>query len=194
MYKIDNPVEISAVPKVYDEQTLVVQAQHGNRAAFSELVRYHREGVINVVYRMCGDVHLAEDAAQEAFIRAWQHLPSYQHRSPFRNWLYRIATNLALDMLRRERDMVDVDEVQLRTHTKGPEDSMDQSERAEMVRTAVLALPSASRAVLVLREYEGLSYKEIANTLGIPIGTVMSRLNYARGCLAKSLASLMDVR
>ena len=194
MYKIDNPVEISAVPKVYDEQTLVAQAQHGNRAAFSELVRYHREGVINVVYRMCGDVHLAEDAAQEAFIRAWQHLPSYQHRSPFRNWLYRIATNLALDMLRRERDMVDVDEVQLRTHTKGPEDSMDQSERAVMVRTAVLALPSASRAVLVLREYEGLSYKEIANTLGIPIGTVMSRLNYARGCLAKSLASLVDVK
>lgn len=194
MYKIDNPVEISAVPKVYDEQTLVAQAQHGNRAAFSELVRYHREGVINVVYRMCGDVHLAEDAAQEAFIRAWQHLPSYQHRSPFRNWLYRIATNLALDMLRRERDMVDVDEVQLRTRTKGPEDSVDQSERAEMVRTAVLALPSASRAVLVLREYEGLSYKEIANTLGIPIGTVMSRLNYARGCLAKSLASLVDVK
>ena len=194
MYKIDNPAEISAVPKVYDEQTLVAQAQHGNRAAFSELVRYHREGVINVVYRMCGDVHLAEDAAQEAFIRAWQHLPSYQHRSPFRNWLYRIATNLALDMLRRERDMVDVDEVQLRTHTKGPEDSMDQSERAVMVRTAVLALPSASRAVLVLREYEGLSYKEIANTLGIPIGTVMSRLNYARGCLAKSLASLVDVK
>ena len=193
MYKIDNPVEISAVPKVYDEPTLVAQAQHGNRAAFSELVRYHREGVINVVYRMCGDVHLAEDAAQEAFIRAWQHLPGYQPRSPFRNWLYRIATNLALDMLRRERDMLDVDEVQLRTHTKGPEDSMDQSERAEMVRAAVLALPSASRTVLVLREYEGLSYKEIADTLGIPIGTVMSRLNYARGCLAKSLASLMDV-
>ena len=147
MYKIDNPVEISAVSKVYDEPTLVAQAQHGNRAAFSELVRYHREGVINVVYRMCGDVHLAEDAAQEAFIRAWQHLPGYQPRSPFRNWLYRIATNLALDMLRRERDTVDVDEVQLRTRTKGPEDLMDQSERAEMVRAAVLALPSASRAV-----------------------------------------------
>jgi RNA polymerase sigma-70 factor (ECF subfamily) len=193
MYKIDNPVELRAVPKVYDEQNLVAQAQHGNRAAFSELVRYHREGVINVVYRMCGDVHLAEDAAQEAFIRAWQHLPGYQPRSPFRNWLYRIATNLALDMLRRERDMVDVDEVQLRTRTKSPEDSLDQSERAEMVCAAVLALPSASRAVLVLREYEGLSYKEIADTLGIPIGTVMSRLNYARGCLAKSLASLMDV-
>ena len=192
MKRSDKPVRIMAVPEVYDEQALVAQAQHGDRAAFSELVRHHREGVINVVYRMCGDAQLAEDAAQEAFIRAWQHLPGYQPRSLFRNWLYRIATNLALDTLRRERDTVDVDKVQLRTHLRGPEDSFDQSERAEMVREAVLALPTASRTVLVLREYEGLSYRKIADTLGIPIGTVMSRLNYARGCLAESLAFMMD--
>ena len=145
-----------------------------------------------MVYRMCGDPQLAEDAAQEAFIRAWQKLPGYQPRSPFRNWLYRIATNVALDMLRRERETVDVDKVQLRTRTIGPEDSFDQSERAEFVREAVLALPPASRAVLVLREYEGLSYRQIAETLGIPIGTVMSRLNYARTQLAATLAPLVE--
>ena len=182
-----------AVSEIYDEPFLIDEAKRGDRAAFSELVRYHRKGVINIVYRMCGDPQLAEDAAQEAFIRAWQHLPSYQPRSPFRNWLYRIATNVALDTLRRERESVPLDAVQLQSPKAGPERSYDRNEQAEQVRAAVLALPEASRAVLVLREYEGLAYKEIAAALGIPIGTVMSRLNYARGCLAESLESMMEL-
>ena len=188
----DNPVKNMVAPAMYNEAELVSQAQHRDRSAFGDLVRHHRAGVINVVYRMCGDAQLAEDAAQEAFIRAWQKLPSYQPRSPFRNWLYRIATNVALDTLRRERETVDVDKVQLRARTVGPEDSFEKSEKEEFVRNAVLALPAASRAVLVLREYEGLSYKEIAATLGIPIGTVMSRLNYARIHLAATLAPLVE--
>ena len=192
MNQIDNSVKIMVAPANYNESELVSQSQHGDRSAFGDLVRHHRAGVINVVYRMCGDPQLAEDAAQEAFIRAWQKLPGYQPRSPFRNWLYRIATNVALDMLRRERETVDVDKVQLRARTVGPEDSFDKSEREELVRNAVLALPSASRAVLVLREYEGLSYRQIAETLGIPIGTVMSRLNYARTHLAATLAPLVE--
>ena len=192
MKQSDISAKIMVAPAIINESELVSQAQQGDRSAFGELVRHHRSGVINVVYRMCGDPQLAEDSAQEAFIRAWQKLPGYQPRSPFRNWLYRIATNVALDTLRRERDTVDVDKVQLSTRTQGPEDSFDQSERAELVREAVLALPPASRAVLVLREYEGLSYKQIAATLGIPIGTVMSRLNYARTQLAATLAPLVE--
>ena len=192
MKQSDISAKIMVAPAIINESELVSQAQLGDRSAFGELVRHHRSGVINVVYRMCGDPQLAEDSAQEAFIRAWQKLPGYQPRSPFRNWLYRIATNVALDTLRRERDTVDVDKVQLSTRTQGPEDSFDQSERAELVREAVLALPPASRAVLVLREYEGLSYKQIAATLGIPIGTVMSRLNYARTQLAATLAPLVE--
>ena len=183
---------IVTAPDGSSEQELIAQAKRGDRAAFGELVHHHREGVINIVYRMCGDVHLAEDAAQEAFIRAWQHLPGYQPRSPFRNWLYRIATNVALDILRRDRETVDVDAIRLRAPTEGPEGSFDQLERAEMVREAVLALPPASRAVLVLREYEALSYREIAETLGIPIGTVMSRLNYARQRLVEYLTPYME--
>lgn len=175
------------------ERELIVQAQQGDRRAFGELVRLHHSGVINVVYRMCGDANLAEDAAQEAFIRAWQHLPNYKPRSPFRNWVYRIATNAALDTLRRERETEDVDEMPLATPEDGPEALVEKVERGERVRQAVLALPPASRAVLVLREYEGLSYQEIAETLGIPIGTVMSRLNYARGQLRKSLSSYLEV-
>lgn len=174
------------------ELELITQAQRGDRRAFGELVRRHREGVVNVVYRMCGETNLAEDAAQEAFIRAWQHLPGYQPQSPFRNWVYRIATNVALDALRRERETVDIDTLSLAASDEGPETTLEGKERGERVRQAVLALPPASRAVLVLREYEGLSYREIADTLGIPIGTVMSRLNYARNRLRESLAPYLE--
>lgn len=174
------------------ELDLIALAQRGDRQAFGELVRRHREGVINVVYRMCGDVNLAEDAAQEAFIRAWQHLHSYRPRSLFRNWVYRIATNAALDVLRRERETVDIDTLPLEASDEGPEATVEDKEQGERVRQAVLALPPASRAVLILREYEGLAYQEIADTLNIPIGTVMSRLNYARDRLRESLSRYLE--
>jgi len=176
----------AAAPPGEIEHNLVTRAQQGDREAFSELVRCHREGVINVVYRMCGDAGLAEDAAQEAFIRAWQHLASYQPRSPFRNWVYRIAANVALDVLRRKKETVDVEAVPVAAPGPGPEAALIEQERAERVRQAVLALPSASRAVLVLREYEGLSYQDIAYTLDIPMGTAqrcpsfLSHAMYAR--------------
>jgi RNA polymerase sigma-70 factor (ECF subfamily) len=175
------------------EFDLITAARQGDLHAFDELVRRHREAVITVVYRLCGDVHLAEDAAQEAFIRAWQHLDSYQPRSPFRNWVYRIAINAALDALRavrQEPEPVDVDATA--SADDRPEALVERAEQAEGVRQAVLSLPPASRAVLVLREYEGLSYREIADTLDIPVGTVMSRLSYARGRLRQALAPWLE--
>ena len=175
------------------EIELIARAQAGDKRAFGQLVRRHREGVVNVVYRMCGDANLAEDSAQEAFIRAWQRLASYHPKAPFRNWLYRIASNVTVDTLRRERESVDIDQVAVATADNGPREVVEGRERGEIVRQAVLALPEASRAVLVLREYEGLSYQEIADTLDIPKGTVMSRLNYARNLLRESLAPYLEV-
>ncbi len=177
---------------VENEAELIARAQEGDRRAFNRLVLRHREGVINVVYRMCGDANFADEAAQEAFIRAWQHLPGYRPRSPFRNWLYRIATNVARDALRREEKTVDIDMVPVADSTQGPRAALEAQELSERVQQAVLSLPPASRAVLVLREYEGLSYKEIADTLGIPMGTVMSRLNYARNLLRESLGPYVE--
>ncbi|MBN2148422.1 MAG: sigma-70 family RNA polymerase sigma factor [Anaerolineales bacterium] len=178
-----------------DELDLVARAQQGDRAAFGELVRRYYPGAVSVVYRMCGDGQMAEDAAQEAFLQAWLHLSSYRPRSSspsgLRNWLYRIAVNAAVDILRRERQPVpqDVDDLPIADPQPGPEASLVSEERAALVKRAVLALSPASRAVLVLREYEGLSYQEIAATLDIPVGTVMSRLNYARSQLRTSLES-----
>ena len=177
---------------VIEESSLITQAQQGNRDAFADLVCRHRAGVVNVVYRMCGDASLAEDAAQVAFIRAWQNLPKFQPRAPFRGWLYQIALNAARDMLRREKPQVDIEELPLAGPAEKVETRVEQQERARQVRQAVLSLPEACRAALVLREYEGLSYQEIASALDISAGTVMSRLHYARGRLAELLNPLLE--
>lgn len=172
-----------------NETELVIMAQHGDRNAFSELVRLHAQGVLNVVYRMCGDAQIAEDAAQETFVRAWLHLSSFRPRASLRNWLYRIGVNAATDMIRKQKHILpdDLEDLQLRDPQLGPEALFSQEEQKALVQKAVLSLPDASRAVLVLREYEGLSYHEIADTLDIPVGTVMSRLNYARKVLKDKL-------
>ncbi len=175
-----------------EESSLIAQAQQGDREAFSELVCRYRAGAINVVYRMCGDASLAEDAAQVAFIRAWQALPKFQPRPAFRGWLYRIAVNAAHDMLRREKPEVALDDLSLASPADKVETQVEQRERARRVRQAVLSLPEASRAALVLREYEGLSYQEIAEALEISTGTVMSRLSYARGRLLEMLKPVLE--
>jgi len=187
-------MKVLEVDTTADETGLVSKAQAGDREAFGELVRCYRVRVINVVYHMCGDANLAEDAAQEAFIRAWQHLLDFQPHSSFRNWLYRIAVNTALDISRRERPDVDVESLELASPGENIEADLEQQERSRQIRQAVLGLPQASRGVLILREYEGLSYREIAETLDISIGTVMSRLNYARTRLAEILRPLMEGR
>jgi RNA polymerase sigma-70 factor (ECF subfamily) len=180
------------------EMELIDEAQDGDRNAFSELVQVHAQGVLNVIYRMCGDVQLAEDAAQETFIRAWQNLSTYRPQASLRNWLYRIAVNAATDMLRKERRILpdDIEDLHLSDGRPGLETLVSQRERVMLVQRAILSLPDASRAVLVLREYEGLSYQEISSTLDIPVGTVMSRLNYARNLLKAKLEpqlSLLEV-
>jgi RNA polymerase sigma-70 factor (ECF subfamily) len=171
------------------ETELILKARDGDRNAFNELVRIHARGVMNVIYRMCGDAQVAEDAAQETFIRAWSHLGSFRVDMSLRNWLYRIALNTATDMLRKEKRILpgDVDDFFLADPQPGPEGIYLQEERTALVQAAIQSLPDASRAVLVLKEYEGLSYREIADALDIPIGTVMSRLNYARKTLKEKL-------
>jgi RNA polymerase sigma-70 factor (ECF subfamily) len=181
---------------VTNEAELVTQAQGGDRNAFSELVRIHARGVFNVVYHMCGDALVAEDASQETFIRAWQNLGSYRPQTSLRNWLYRIAFNAGTDMLRKEKRILpnDIEDLNLKDERPDPESLAAQKERTAIVQRAVMSLPDASRAVLVLREYEGMSYHEIADALDIPVGTVMSRLNYARKLLKDTLKPRLSLQ
>jgi len=175
--------------RAIDETVLIQRAKSGDRSAFSELVCIHAQGVRNVIYRLCGDEQIAEDAAQEAFLRAWLHLASYRPQASFRSWLYRIAVNAASDLLRRGKRILPnaLEDLPLPDPGPGPEALLFLEEQRATVKEAVLSLPEACRGVLVLREYEGLSYQEIADALEIPIGTVMSRLSYARRLLRKKL-------
>jgi len=176
-----------SIPNAELEAVLVEKAQSGDRNAYGELVRQHHSGVVNVVYRLCGDAELAQDAAQDAFIRAWLNLPSFRPDTSLRNWLYRIAVNAALDVLRRDTKTADTDfeTLSMPDPQADPETALLQKERAIAVQQAILTLTEATRAVLVLREYGELSYQEIATALDIPLGTVMSRLNYARNQLKR---------
>jgi len=174
---------------VEDESAMIEQAQHGDRNAFGELVSRYYPGVVRVVYRLCGDTGLAEDMAQEAFLRGWINLPSFRLHSSLRNWLYRIAVNATLDVLRRRTEETLEDEAaqMVPDQADGPEMTLIEKERVALLQQAMRALPEAARTVLVLREYGGLSYREIASVLDVPVGTVMSRLNYARNRLREML-------
>lgn len=177
------------------DQELITDALRGDTHAYGEVVVRYRNSVVNVVYRMCGDAQLAEEAAQEAFIRAWQHLSRYRPDLPFRAWIFRIAINAALDAIRSGKrlfELDDMDEDSLVEESPNPELLLVQREQVKRVRKAVLELPPPSRSALVLREYGGMSYADIATALEIPIGTVMSRLNSARSQLRVALAGMME--
>jgi RNA polymerase sigma-70 factor (ECF subfamily) len=171
------------------ETTLIELAQRGDRNAFGELVRRYHPGVVLVVYRLCGDAGLAEDMAQETFLRAWLNLTTFHPQSPLRNWLYRIAVNGALDVLRRkpEETLENEETLMLPDQAACPETALIEKEKVAQLQQAMHSLPEAARSVLILREYGGLSYQEIASVLDVPVGTVMSRLNYARNRLRELL-------
>ncbi len=170
------------------EAALTARAQQGDREAFAALIRSHYPGLVRVIYRLCGDAGLAEDAAQETFLKAWQRLISFTPGTSLKSWLYRIGVNTALDALRRGWNApVDLEAVSAADDAAGPEEALLQKERSRTVQAAILSLSEANRAILVLREYGGLSYAEIAAVLDIPAGTVMSRLNYARNRLRERL-------
>jgi RNA polymerase sigma-70 factor (ECF subfamily) len=156
------------------------------------LVLRYRKLALGVAYRVSGDATLAEDIAQEAFVRVWNKLPTFRPEGSFKGWLCRIAANLTIDALRRRKPTVDIAETSLPALADGPEASVLREERAAAVREAITSLPLHSRTALVLREYEGLSYKEIADVLDIPLGTVKSRLSDARLRLQSQLASYLE--
>jgi RNA polymerase sigma-70 factor (ECF subfamily) len=172
------------------DRELVREAQDGSHEAFEALVRKYSERAFRVAYRVVRNEELAADVLQEAFIKAYRGLRSFENRSAFYTWLYRIVVNLALDRRRRERPGVSVeweDEVARNVDVRvaqppstSPETESARAEVRELVARGVRELPDGQREVLLLREVEGLSYQEIAATMGISKGTVMSRLHYAR--------------
>ncbi len=175
------------------EPELVELSRQGDQQAFARLVHLYYRPVVSIGYRMTGDPALAEDIAQETFLKVWDNLPGFvpERSSSFRAWVLRIARNTAIDFYRQRRQSSELDE-RLEDGGPTPEVQALRNERDRAVQEAIMRLPDRSREVLVLREYGGLSYREIAESLEIPIGTVMSRLNYARNALRKELAPYLE--
>jgi RNA polymerase sigma-70 factor (ECF subfamily) len=184
-----------------DDQALVERCRGGDVAAFEPLVEKYRQRVWRLAYNVLREQEEAWDVAQEAFIRAWQALPSFRGQSAFYTWLFRIAMNVAQDRLRQrgargrafgtervpeedmDRVMVDAD--------PRPDETAARAEQRMRIRQALDTLSESHRAIIMLSDLEGLSYREIAEVLDIPMGTVMSRLHNARKRLRDALGPLL---
>jgi RNA polymerase sigma-70 factor (ECF subfamily) len=154
--------------------------------AFGELVRRHQDFVYGAALRVVKNPTIAEDLAQEAFVRAYRGLPEFRYESQLRSWLYRIVTNLALNAVTRKREYAH-DDVPERSAAPSAERSAHDSLLADEMHNAIGDLPEELRRCLVLREYEGMSYQEIADATGLPLNTVRTRILRARRSLRSSL-------
>ena len=174
-----------------DESFLIARAQRGDPSAFEEIVRLYQRRVYGVALRIVRAHDVADDVTQEAFLRAWRSLERFELGRPFGPWVCRIAANLAVNHVRspraREEGLPD-GHAETRTNAPGPLGALLDAEGATVLEKAMGQLPQEQRAVLVLRVVEELSYAEIAETLGISPGTVMSRLFRARERLAQALS------
>lgn len=170
-----------------DERELVERAQRGETAAFGELVRAHQASVFNVCLRLMGEQAEAEDAAQEAFIRAYGRLSTFQPERPFGPWMRRVAANVCLNRLEARREALPLDEERDEAAELTPEASRVQTEQSQAVRAALASLPAHYRAVVELRHFQELSYDAIAAELNLPLSDVKSHLFRARKMLAEKL-------
>jgi RNA polymerase sigma-70 factor, ECF subfamily len=190
-----------ADPLPTDDQTLIERARSGDVAAFEPLVQKYRDRAWRLAFNVLRDREDAWDVTQEAFVRAWQALPSFRGQSAFYTWLFRIVVNVASDRARQraargrafgtervpeeewERTMVD--------EGAAPDVEARRAEERERIMRALSALPEHHRTIIMLSDLEGLSYREIAEVLDVPMGTVMSRLHHARKRLRDVLGPLL---
>ena len=170
---------------------LVQKTLAGDDAAFQELMQKYQRRIFRICYRITGSAAAAEDAAQEAFVRAYFALKRFDQSRPLLPWLVRIAVNRAISTAARESSYVALPESFSETPAREQEEAARSAELARSAAEAVAALPPKLRVVLTLRVFEELSYHEIAETLKISIGTVMSRLSRGRERIRDKLRGLL---
>ncbi len=180
------------------DRELVTRAGAGDQEAFEQLVRDNQNRVYSLAVRLVGDREEAADLAQEAFLKAWQGLSSFQGESSFSTWIYRLTTNVCIDYLRRKKRRQEVEPaVSLDDEDSGwaepadagqdPQRKLEEAERSRALSRGLERLPEHQRQVLVMRELSGLSYQEIGAATGLDLGTVKSRIARARLALRKIL-------
>ncbi|MCR4398705.1 MAG: sigma-70 family RNA polymerase sigma factor [Firmicutes bacterium] len=182
-------------------EEMVRRAKAGDRSALEALISANEKRLYNFIYRLTGDPDDAADLTQETFLRVCTSIRYFRGDASFVSWLYRIASNVCVDRARRRarRQTLSLDAPVvledgecswvLRDRSPEPGDLAEQTEVREVVRLAIATLPSDYRTVVVLHDLQDLSYREIADVVGCPIGTVKSRLNRGRSALRKRLMS-----
>ena len=188
-----------------EERRLIEQSRQGDQGAFDALVRRYEKQLYNTAYRLTGSYDDASDLAQEAFVRAWNNLRSFRGDASFSTWLYRIVTNVFLDERKRRRarpqrsleEALGSDENtvtrQFEDAGPTPQDRVEERERWQILQKAIAELPAPQRVMVVLYHTENRSYEEIAQIMGLPMGTVKSRLNRARLALKNKLAPVAEL-
>lgn len=185
------------------DKELVTRVKRGDRAAFDLLFGRYQHKILSLVARHVRDPQEAEDVAQEAFIKAFRALPRFRGESAFYTWLYRIAINTAHNhqMARSRRPPgvdIDVGDAQFMDgadrliESESPDAAASRDELAEAIDQAIAALPDDLRSALALREFEGLSYEQIAAIMECPVGTVRSRIFRAREAVDRRIGHLLD--
>ena len=178
------------------EADLLAQARGGSLLAFEEIVKRYERRVYGIALRIVRRHEVADDVAQEAFMRAHQALSTFDLARPFGPWICRIAANLAINHVRspeaREEPLPE-GHAEAPSPARGALDLVLEREAREVLERALLGLPAEQRAVFALRTFEELSYREIADALGISMGTVMSRLSRARERLREALAPYLGL-
>ncbi len=172
------------------ETGLMLRVKAGDRAAFAELFGVFEKPILNYLFRLGRNRALAEDLLQEAFLRVWKAAGTWEPTAKVSTWIFRIAHNLFLNEAarRREKPLDGADE----TSHADPSADLHRRELQAAVKKAVDALPEGEREVLLLSEFDGFKYAEISEVLGIPVGTVKSRMFSAVQRLKESLKGLKD--
>ncbi|MEP4078273.1 RNA polymerase sigma factor [Haloferula sp.] len=198
-------------PEVGDEETdevLVTRAQAGDTGAYDVLVTRHRGRIYAMIRQMIKNDADAWDLSQESFIKAWKALPRFEAKARFTTWLYRIAHNTVYDWVRRKRpesggelndeifgeDRIDPSSVTTPTVNRAPDAELAGGELRDKIEAALAHLSPQHREAVVLKDVQGLAYKEIAEVMECSIGTVMSRLYYARQKLQTLLKDEYEAR
>jgi len=179
-------------PTTFDESDCIARAQRGDVAAFTELVARHQDRIYRFLLRLTRSHDDALDLAQETFIHAWTALERWQAQARLSTWLFQIARNQAIDLLRRRQrvDFVEFDAGvgdSLADSAPTPEEALHSTQRLRALERALQRLPTEHREILLLREIEDLSYDEIAAVLDISLGTVKSRIARARTALLERM-------
>lgn len=187
-----------AVELDIEEQELIARCQRGDLSAYEPLVTKYRERIYVQAFNLTRNADDATDLCQETFVKAWKSIHRFRGQSSFYTWLYRIATNLGIDLIRSKQknpmtpfeDTLDREETEENkpfTKNELPSDDLLRKELGEAIESAIAKLTPEHREVILLREYEGMDYRDMAKAVGCSIGTVMSRLHYARANLQKTL-------